>query len=215
VNNNETLEIALFPIPNQVTFPNSAVPLHVFEPRYRKMINDCIENKMRIGVCHIQKVLHAVAKKESLEEALKSNQSTYEPQWVFSAGFCELKETTEDGRLLVEIKTDRRYLRKKRLQEVPYQVYACEPYIDEDSDPKEGEAYRQKLDRFLLKFAQNQKDQRLLDFLQADQWLDLTEEQYSFKFFQIFQFDPDISQEILELKSVAKRLDFACRLLSL
>ena len=33
-------EVALFPIPDLVAFPGTVIPLHVFEPRYRKMVHD-------------------------------------------------------------------------------------------------------------------------------------------------------------------------------
>ena len=35
-------EVALFPIPDLVAFPGTVIPLHVFEPRYRKMVHDCV-----------------------------------------------------------------------------------------------------------------------------------------------------------------------------
>lgn len=34
--------VAVFPLPNVVLFPGSAVPLHVFEPRYRAMVADAL-----------------------------------------------------------------------------------------------------------------------------------------------------------------------------
>jgi len=37
------MEIPLFPLPNLVMFPQVAVPLHIFEERYKLMINRCID----------------------------------------------------------------------------------------------------------------------------------------------------------------------------
>jgi Lon protease-like protein len=34
--------LPLFPLPNVVLFPNVFLPLHVFEPRYRRMVADCL-----------------------------------------------------------------------------------------------------------------------------------------------------------------------------
>lgn len=45
----EVKELPLFPLP-VVLFPDQTLPLHVFEPRYRVMINRCIENKEPFGV---------------------------------------------------------------------------------------------------------------------------------------------------------------------
>ena len=36
------MEIPLFPLPNVVLFPNIILPLHIFEERYKEMINTCI-----------------------------------------------------------------------------------------------------------------------------------------------------------------------------
>lgn len=42
--------LPLFPLPNMVFFPNTRVPLHVFEPRYRQMITDALESDHRVGI---------------------------------------------------------------------------------------------------------------------------------------------------------------------
>ena len=42
--------IAVFPLPNLIFFPNTDLPLHIFEPRYCQMINDTIQNKQMIGM---------------------------------------------------------------------------------------------------------------------------------------------------------------------
>jgi len=42
--------LPLFPLPNMVFFPNTRVPLHVFEPRYRQMITDALEADLRVGI---------------------------------------------------------------------------------------------------------------------------------------------------------------------
>lgn len=42
--------IPLFPLPNTVFFPNSLLPLYVFEPRYQKMVDDVIDSERIIGM---------------------------------------------------------------------------------------------------------------------------------------------------------------------
>ncbi len=42
--------IPLFPLPNLVLFPGVAVPLHIFEPRYREMIADVSQSHGIIGM---------------------------------------------------------------------------------------------------------------------------------------------------------------------
>ena len=61
-------EVALFPIPDLVAFPGTAIPLHVFEPRYRKMVHDCVESGRKIGVCHTVKEIRPAKKQQSKEK---------------------------------------------------------------------------------------------------------------------------------------------------
>jgi uncharacterized protein len=42
--------IPLFPLPNVVLFPNVFLPLHIFEPRYRQMIADALQEDRIIGM---------------------------------------------------------------------------------------------------------------------------------------------------------------------
>src|SRR4029453_188109 len=44
------MEIPLFPLPNLVLFPHIVVPLHIFEDRYKLMINGCIDGSDVFGV---------------------------------------------------------------------------------------------------------------------------------------------------------------------
>src|SRR5499427_2855005 len=41
--------IPLFPL-NVVLLPGASLPLHIFEPRYRQMVKDCLEKKSEFGM---------------------------------------------------------------------------------------------------------------------------------------------------------------------
>src|ERR1700739_1337463 len=41
--------IALFPL-NIVLFPGEPLPLHIFEPRYRRMVRECLDGKSAFGM---------------------------------------------------------------------------------------------------------------------------------------------------------------------
>ncbi len=41
--------IPLFPL-NVVLLPGAALPLHIFEPRYREMVHECVESKTEFGL---------------------------------------------------------------------------------------------------------------------------------------------------------------------
>jgi Lon protease-like protein len=49
----DLMEMPLFPL-NVVLFPGMVLPLHIFEPRYREMINRCIDEEIPFGVVLIQ-----------------------------------------------------------------------------------------------------------------------------------------------------------------
>jgi Lon protease-like protein len=42
--------LPLFPLPNVVLFPNVYLPLHIFEPRYRQMMNRALAGERMIGM---------------------------------------------------------------------------------------------------------------------------------------------------------------------
>ena len=48
------IEIPLFPLPNVVLFPKTLRPLHIFEPRYRKMIEAALEGEHLVGMTLLQ-----------------------------------------------------------------------------------------------------------------------------------------------------------------
>lgn len=45
--------LPLFPLPGVLLFPGSLLPLHVFEPRYRALVADCLREERPLSVCQI------------------------------------------------------------------------------------------------------------------------------------------------------------------
>ena len=46
----KNIVIPLFPLPTTVFFPNTSLPLHIFEPRYRSMVADALNGQGEIGM---------------------------------------------------------------------------------------------------------------------------------------------------------------------
>jgi Lon protease-like protein len=44
------IQIPIFPLPDVVLFPNTMLPLHIFEPRYRQMVQDCLAGDKRLAM---------------------------------------------------------------------------------------------------------------------------------------------------------------------
>ena len=46
--------VPIFPLPDVTFFPNTLMPLHVFEARYRAMVTDVLERNRRLAVVRLQ-----------------------------------------------------------------------------------------------------------------------------------------------------------------
>jgi len=44
------IQIPIFPLPDVVLFPHTLLPLHIFEPRYRQMVRDCLDGDRRLAM---------------------------------------------------------------------------------------------------------------------------------------------------------------------
>ena len=79
--------ISVFPLSNFIIFPNTSVPLNIFEPRYIKMIDDCLKDSRIIGM--IQP---------------KNNKNIPELYSIGCAGKITSFNETDDGKYLIVIK---------------------------------------------------------------------------------------------------------------
>jgi len=217
------IEVALFPIPDVVAFPGVDVPLHVFEPRYRQLVQECVAEERLLGICHTQKTIHkpAATRQNSpndpaaLEKMLNSNQATYKPHPVFSAGPCELVETLPDGRLLANVRIDQRLSLLEERQSLPYRIVGCE--ILEDEPPLSGLvpdslALQGRIHQRLIELVKPDNTQ-LAEQLQSSDWQALSPAEYSFQIFGCLRFEADIMQKILESRSANARLAAISQLL--
>ena len=212
-------QIAIFPIPDCVTFPGTVFPLHVFEPRYRQMINHCLETGMQVAICHTQKEISSAKSGLPIKEALQTNQATYRPQTVFSAGHCELIKELEDGRLVVDVHIDQRYRLGQSLQQIPYSVYECQPIADREMTEDELSEAVELVDKVRHRvLAMVQGDSRaakkLSEILNQDEWLSKTPQAFSFELFGLIRFDAHYLQQALEMESAVERLRFTLDLMN-
>lgn len=208
----ETIDVALFPIPETVAFPGTAAPLHVFEPRYRAMIKYCLENDTLLAVSHTRKAIkpissNALKKTVAGIDELNTNQQSYEAHDVFSAGSCELVETTEDGRMHVIVTFNFRLKMIEIVQQVPFQIVRCEWLEDQPSllDQQQIDDMLSELQKLIAAIAQKSSP-ALLELLQQDAWQNLSAQAFSFRIFDYFKFEPDFMQAVLEADRVDQRL---------
>ena len=48
-------EVPVFPLPQVVLFPHAQLPLHIFEPRYRTMLEDCLASNGAIVIAQLDR----------------------------------------------------------------------------------------------------------------------------------------------------------------
>jgi len=87
-------KIPIFPLSNFIIFPNTTVPLNIFEPRYIQMINDCMKGNRLIGM--VQPKKSGDLKKPNLYQ-------------VGCVGKITSFNDTEDGRYLIVVNGICRY----------------------------------------------------------------------------------------------------------
>lgn len=47
--------VSVFPLPGLVLFPRTVLPLHIFEPRYFRLVDDALKGNRRIATGHLRK----------------------------------------------------------------------------------------------------------------------------------------------------------------
>jgi uncharacterized protein len=112
----ELHRLAIFPLPGAVLLPNALIPLHVFEPRYRKMIRDCAAGSGVLALAN-------------LAESPRGARPRVLP--VIGGGILARVEPLPDGRSNVVV---RGVLRARIVEELdagePYRVVRAEPLRD-------------------------------------------------------------------------------------
>lgn len=99
-----TTELRLFPLPNVVLFPETTVPLHVFETRYRQMTNVALGGDRMIGM---------IAVRPEHLDAVPGDPPLFS---VGCAGMIEAYDALPDGRYHIVLGATRRF---RILHEVP------------------------------------------------------------------------------------------------
>jgi Lon protease-like protein len=209
------IEVALFPIPNSVTFPGIPCPLHVFEPRYRQMVKYCLDNQLLMGICHTEKVIHAPDNEQSIEKVLNSNRATHKPCNIFSAGPVTLLEEFEDGRMAIEVDTNIRLKLHNEVQTLPFNIWSCEEWPDQkvtdDNKVMLEQAQEKILQRLLMLTYGNSEYQ---EALKNDYWQKMPAEKFSFSVMGLLGIESEFKQEILEMTRPIERLEQTLKILN-
>ncbi|MCY3898168.1 MAG: LON peptidase substrate-binding domain-containing protein [Caldilineaceae bacterium] len=115
------MEMPLFPL-NVVLFPGMALPLHIFEPRYREMINRCLDENLAFGVVLI---------KEGREVGGEA-----EPRRVGTAARIVKVDRQADGRMNIQVVGTRRFRIEALNRDLPYLTGRVRHFPVTDGDTK-------------------------------------------------------------------------------
>ncbi|MGI8911160.1 MAG: LON peptidase substrate-binding domain-containing protein [Rubrobacteraceae bacterium] len=105
-------DIPLFPL-NVVLMPGAPLPLHIFEDRYKQMVNKCLEEESEFGM------------------VLADESGTREVGCT--ARIVELVERYEDGRLVILVEGSRRFRLNNIMTGKPYYVGEVE-YLEDETE---------------------------------------------------------------------------------
>lgn len=122
--------LPLFPLPNLVFFPNTRLPLHVFEPRYRQMVADAMEGDNRFGI---------VLLRPGWEADYFGTPAVHS---CGTMGTIEQAVPLEDGRFNILVRGDIRFRIVDEVDSVPYRT--ARVIAQPDIVRAAGEAYAQR-----------------------------------------------------------------------
>jgi len=106
--------IPIFPLPDVVLFPRMALPLHIFEPRYRTMVKDALEGAKVIGLALLR---------PGWEAEYEGRPPIYE---TACAGLVEKCEPLRDGRFDIALRGLARVRIIEELAGQPYRLARVE-----------------------------------------------------------------------------------------
>jgi Lon protease-like protein len=167
--------IGLFPL-GIVLLPTEQMPLHVFEPRYRELIGECLADEREFGLVYAD------------EDGLR--------QVGTRAAIVEVVERFDDGRLNIVVEGGERFRLVELTGGRSFHTAEVEPLRDE-SDPGESDDVERALALFqrLVDLTGSDVDAPATDAAQL-----------SYAVAARFDFAPELKQELLQETSERVRL---------
>ncbi len=166
-------EIGLFPL-GMVLLPSERVPLHIFEPQYRELIGECLEDGREFGLLL------------SDDRGLRDVGTR--------AVVAEVLERFDDGRLNVVVEGRERFRLLSLTSGRAFQTGEIEPVEDDPEEPPAEERERAVAQLH-----------RVAELAGADVG-DVDTQATAFELAARVEFEPELKQRLLELRSEPARL---------
>jgi len=183
------MEIALFPLPNLILFPNIVVPLHIFEERYKLMINGCIDRKEVFGLV----LLRSGAEEESEDTIHRVGVSTR---------ITEV-ERLDDGRMNILCEGETRFRIYRFTQQTPFWKGSVQLF-EEDPVHQSVESLYKRVADLYRKVAE--LGTKLSRSPQTELVLPESPTDLSYMVAYVLDIDSEEKQKMLEMTSTAERL---------
>ena len=180
-------DLALFPLPEVVLFPGCTLPLHIFEPRYREMVTNCLSNREHVfGVLTLDPESRKPSKVGCIAEIVEV-------------------ERLPDGRMNILTMGRDRFKVTEFVRNKPYLVGRAEFLEDEPSksDVAELAQQMQQLLRDVVRLSAKLADKEI-DFPQD---IPTQPQELSFWVAGSFPGLPDEQQVLLEMRDTGARLE--------
>ncbi len=179
-------ELGLFPLPI-VLLPTERVPLHIFEPRYRELINECLETGGEFGLLLATDdgAVHEIGTRATVEEVL---------------------EQLDDGRLNIIVEGRGRFRLLELTSGRSFTTGIVEDVIDDEDEPHLHTDLTRAVDAFAALVAETESQ---VEVPEADSPL------LDFELAARVDFAPDAKQELLASTSPRERLGRLTELLEI
>jgi Lon protease-like protein len=175
-------EIGLFPL-GIVLLPSERVPLHIFEPRYKELIGECLDDEGEFGLLY--------ADEDGVREI------------GTRATVTDVLERFDDGRLNVVVEGGDRFRVTQLTRGRSFMTAHVEEFDDEPGAVEEETAARAAGSfRALAALAEADADD-----------VDESSPRLSFELAAQVELAPDAKQRLLELRSEEQRLDLVAEML--
>lgn len=179
--------LPLFPL-SVVLFPGTTLPLHIFEPRYRRMLADCLGGDRRFGLT-----------------PPGSGQEAPDPGSVGCIAEVRVNQELPDGRSNIVVLGDLRFVVERILPDpAPYHVGAVETFDDDAGSAPPDD----RVERLREVFLQYREVVRHLNDLEPDE-AELPGDARGLSFHAAAgaDCDPAIKQRLLAERSTARRVE--------
>src|SRR4051812_13714085 len=187
------VRLAIFPL-TVVLFPGTPLPLHIFEPRYKRLLADCLQSDRRFGLTPVDEMSDVPG-----------------PGAIGCVAEVRVNQELPDGRSNIVVVGGSRFMVSRLLNEsLPYLTADVQPFEDHPGSapaPDRVEALRELFTRYLAELRE------LNDTLPEEAALSDDGLSLSFQVAGQIECDFGVKQRLLAERSTARRVDALIMLL--